>query len=66
MNGGITIRKRRKRKLTLYEALLLTGIASCLFGLFLLFLLFSPDTNYFQKTEKEFVRIIWFCAKSIV
>ena len=56
MNGGITIRKRK----LLYEALLLSGMASCLFGLFLLFLLFNPDTNYFQKAEKEFVRISGF------
>ena len=57
MNGGITIRKRK----LLYEALLLSGIASCLFGLFLLFLLFNPDTNYFQKAEKElaFIYVFW-------
>lgn len=56
MNGGITIRKRK----LLYGALLLSGIASCLIGLFLLFLLFNPDTNDFQKTEKEFVRLYGF------
>ena len=60
MNGGITIRKRRNRKFTLYEAFLLTGMAGCLFGLLLLFLLFGHDTNVFQKTEREFVVLYGF------
>lgn len=56
MNGGIIIRKRRKRKFILYELLLLTGIASCVYGLFLLFLLFNK-TNFLYQTENEFVRL---------
>ena len=60
MIGGITIRKSRKRKFILYEALLLTGMATCLFGLFLLFLLFGPDTNTIHKVERGCVRIYGF------
>ena len=59
MKGGVAIRKR-KRAFKVYEERLLIGIAACLFGLFMLFLLFYVDTNASQKAEIEFIHLFDF------
>lgn len=60
MKGGIAIRKKK------YEVLLLTGIATCLFGLFLLFLLFYVDTKASQKAEIVFIHFFDFWTDRLI